>query len=97
MTDVHEARVEAAARVMYDGFNGLAPDAWEHEDMHEKSYWLTQARAALAAADAVVTVEMLATTIHDFLCEPGCEYGPEYDEAHAAAAIHRLYRGGAGA
>lgn len=63
MTDTHDARVEAAARVMYDEFSGLVADAWEREDLHERSYWLAQADAVLQAADAVVTVEQIRDEI----------------------------------
>lgn len=71
MTSLHDARVEAAAKAIYDEWRSPDYFTWEkavegrnaNPDPtypHIVDKFRTQARAALAAADDVVTVEMIA-------------------------------------
>lgn len=99
MADVHEARVEAAARALRDDkanrVDTYAVPEWEDTGYGDKLVYLGQARAALAAADAVVTVEEIRDEI------AGHPIGSGYyqttvgvDEAREIAEnIQRLYRG----
>lgn len=83
MSDLQVARVEAAARALFH--DPLASDdyTWEEmvaEDNSRAELWRDDARRVLAAADAVVTVEMIAVP------RPRVPFGPNgvpEDEATA--------------
>ena len=89
MTDVHNARVEAATNAMVDSEAYYCALHMRPDELRK------DARDVLAAADAVVTVEMIADEI------VGHPIGSGYyqttvgiDEAREIAeAVHRLYRG----
>lgn len=98
ITNLRTARVEAAARAMaeWDGFDFDATDSEFVEASGVfKNVYRDGAHDALAAADAVVTVEMIADEI------AGHPIGSGYyqttigiDEAREIAeVVHRLYRG----
>lgn len=80
MSEVHEARVEAAAAALakLDGTRVDLVPAWAEA-------YKNVARAALAAADAVVTEEAIGRAIIGRTATAG------------AKAVQRLYRGEAGA
>lgn len=90
MTDTHEARVEAAAKLFYESQGGA-----NYETSLYRENWYAIAKRALAAADAVVTVEEIRDEI------AGHPIGSGYyqttvgvDEASEIAEIvQRLYRG----
>jgi hypothetical protein len=66
MTNLHDARVEAAARELFHDPLSLGDYTWEEmvvEDKSRADLWRDDARRVLAAADAVVTVEMIAEVI----------------------------------
>lgn len=81
MTDTHEARIEAAARAMIqvggDGFGVVV----ERDGMSILDAYTEYARAAVAAADAVVTEDAVGRAIMGRTATAG------------AKAVQRLYRG----
>ena len=100
MTNLHDARVEAAC-VAYEYTNAFGP---ERE---------TRMRAALAAADAVVTEEMIAEVLDAHLVDRAIKFDSDgfrewtcrcgnvttADEPHSlhrARAVLALFRGGDG-
>lgn len=71
MTNLHDARVEAAARELFHDPLSLGDYTWEEmvvEDKSRADLWRADARRVLAAADAVVTVEMIAAALHGDEC-----------------------------
>lgn len=90
-----EAQVEAAAKAMYELRAKIDDPFWGGGklDYGIKQIYRQDARAALAAADAVVTEEMIADTLCSYQRHTGdreCEYDHE-----TARAILALFRGGA--
>lgn len=90
MTEVYEARVEAAAKVFFESQCGPG-----YETSYYREEWSKLAKRALAAADEVVTVEQI---MDEFAGHPiGSGYYQttvSVDEARELAKIaHRLYRG----
>ena len=91
MSDLHNARVEAAAKAIADCHN-------EGQFKRYRESWIAEGRAALAAADAVVTVEMIAEVID----KEFDDYQPMYSKdgvcvgSNAALAVIALLRGGEG-
>lgn len=87
MSDLHEARVEAAAKALFEESQGLdqgndwndpLPDEWRNE-------WKYVAGEVLAAADAVVTVEMIADRLAR---ELDGNDGDDLGLAHGEGALH---------
>ena len=104
MTDVQQARIEAAARAMWEAGDPREP-TWPDLPRGVRQGYLREARAALQAADAMVTVDMIAAVLNregaqcgDPLChrEPGdpvdCGDCSRVLDRYAAA-VHALYRG----
>lgn len=95
MTDVQQARIEAAARAMWERTPREGDPTWADLDYGIKEIWRKDARAALQAADAVVTVDMIVDE------QAGHPIGSGYyqmavsvDEAREMTEIiQRLYRG----
>ena len=89
MSDLHDARVEAAAKALFEESQGLdqdndwndpLPDDWRNE-------WKHAASEVLAAADAVVTVDGLQERIEDTLAYYQCrETNPKAD--HPSMGYH---------
>lgn len=89
--NLFEARVEAAAKALYEYETELGADSWYRAFEVERSLWRDEARAALEAADTVVTEEMIAEALTR-------SYDPEYSDVqeidrHAARAVLALFRG----
>ena len=59
MTDVQQARIEAAAKAMWEWSPREGDPTWADLDYGIKGIWRKDAAAALQAADAVVAVEMI--------------------------------------
>lgn len=103
MTDVQQARIEAAARAMWERSPREGDPTWADLDYGIKEIWRKDAAAALQAADAVVTVEAIIGVLdHEGAQCGNCgrEPGDPADctdcarvLARYAAAIQRLYRG----
>ena len=98
MTNLHDARVEAAAKIIRRASFGEQSDPDEFwSDCHEseRERWRVAARRAIASADAVVTVEMIADEIAGHPIGSGY-YQTTVDTAEAreiASAIIDLIRG----
>lgn len=75
MTNLHDARVEAAAKAIADCHN-------EGQFKRYRESWIAEGRAALAAADALVTVEMIADALRSI---PDAEPGDRRDPATVIA------------
>lgn len=88
MTDVQKARIEAAARAIADCHN---PGMFEKYPEN----WRVEARAALEAADAAVTVDMIVDELAGHPIGSGYyQMAVSVDEAREMAEIiQRLYRG----
>ena len=81
MSDLHDARVNAANHALTRSIHG--PDA-DHEDF---DYYRKHTAIALAAADAVVTVDGLQERIEDTLAYYQCrETNPKAD--HPSMGYH---------
>ena len=93
MTNLHDARVEAAARALFH--DPLASDdyTWEEmvaEDNSRAELWRDDARRVLAATDAVVTVEMIAAALHG----DECPDDPDDGESCSCDGNHYMRQGG---
>ena len=82
MSNLHDARVEAAA----DAINNLD---WTQTEFGEVPHERDIARAALAAADAVVTVEMIAEALHG----DECPEDPDEGESCGCDGDHYMRQG----
>lgn len=84
MTNLHDARVEAAAKALFED----GPQyKWDEADEYMRDSWKETARAALTAADAVVTVDGLQERIEDTLAYYQCrETNPKAD--HPSMGYH---------
>lgn len=85
MTDVHEARVEAAARATFESFVSVGR-SWEQfklDDPRRADVFLADARVFLNAADKLVTVEMIAEVIDDLIDVPPRTTRLLADEIHS--------------
>lgn len=103
MSDKRDARVDAAARVFYASQGGA-----NYETSYYRENWYAIAKRALAAADEVVAVEMIAEVVADVtaaqqnqrLGSDDSVWTPSdfnLDAREVAEAVQRLYRGEAGA
>ena len=81
MTDVQQARIEAAARAMWERTPREGDPTWADLDYGIKEIWRKDAATALEAADAVVTVDQIERAIMGRTATAG------------AKAVQRLYRG----
>lgn len=97
-TDVHSARVEAATNAMVDSEAYYCALHMRPDELRK------DARDVLAAADAVVTVEMIAEVVAEITAgQQNQRLGPDdsvwvpsdfnLDAREVAEAVHRLYRG----
>ena len=86
MTNLHDARLEAAAKIIRRASFGEQSDPDEFwSDCHEseRERWRVAARRTLAAADAVVTVDGLQERIEDTLAYYQCrETNPKADHPY---------------
>lgn len=66
MSHLHEKRVEAAAKAMWERTPRKDDPTWADLDYGIKEIWRKDARAALAAADAhLPSVEQIAEVLYD--------------------------------
>ena len=80
MTNLHDARVEAAAHEMYEIDDSQVTRAWNELPGEMQDGYIRMASSILAAADAVVTVDMITVP------RPRVPFGPDgvpEDEATA--------------
>lgn len=110
MTNLHDARVEAAAKAMYGRDLARSKEAYPDRPnfwAKDRPTYAEHAALALAAADAVVTVEMIAEVLADHSygysisglplgCECGHDQGEDRHAAHQATYVLDLLRGGEG-
>lgn len=94
MTDVQQARIEAAARAMWEAGDPREP-TWPDLPRGVRQGYLREDRAALQAADAMVTVEMIVDELAGHPIGSGYyQTAVSVDEAHEMAEIAQsLYRG----
>ena len=95
MTDVQQARIEAAAKAMWERTPREGDPTWADLDYGIKGIWRKDAAAALQAADAVVAVEMIVDELAGHPIGTGYyQTAVSVDEAREMAEmIQRLYRG----
>lgn len=95
MTDVQQARIEAAARAMWGRSPREGDPTWADLDYGIKEIWRKDAHAALQADDAVVTVDMIVDELAGHPIGSGnYQTTVSVDEAREMAEIiQRLYRG----
>lgn len=89
MSDLHDARVEASAEAIYFEDCGVTPDESIKATDDYGSAFRELARAALAAADAVVTVEMIAEALHG----DECPDDPDEGESCGCDGNHYMRQG----
>lgn len=90
-----EKRVEAGARAMWERTPRKDDPTWADLEHGVKEIWRKDARAALQAADAVVTVEQIVDELAGHPIGSGYyQTTVSVDEAREMAqAIQRLYQG----